>query len=208
MDTFTFRGFTIADSFAPFIVINDRDSRAAWSFTLLHELTHLFLGQTGISGITVDNHVEKFCNDVASEVLLPMPELLRQKLADASDLNTIELSISKFARGRRISSSMVAYKLFRAQKITEGSWNELSRRYRQHWLDTRESRRERSRTGDSSGPERYVVKRHRVGKALIGFVDRKLKEGEISTSKAAKLLDVKISRVPVMTENVPTNQAV
>ena len=33
-----FRGLAVADPVAPFIVINDQDSRAAWSFTLLHEL--------------------------------------------------------------------------------------------------------------------------------------------------------------------------
>ena len=38
-----FRGFVLADDVAPFIVINDNDSRAAWSFTLLHELCICFL---------------------------------------------------------------------------------------------------------------------------------------------------------------------
>ena len=50
IDVEVFRGFAIADDIAPFVVINDNDSKAAWSFTLLHELTHLLLGQTGISG--------------------------------------------------------------------------------------------------------------------------------------------------------------
>ena len=38
-----FRGFAIADDIAPFVVINDKDSIPAWSFTLLHELVHLLL---------------------------------------------------------------------------------------------------------------------------------------------------------------------
>ena len=42
-----FRGFSIADEVAPFVVINDRDARAAWSFTLLHEMVHLLLGADG-----------------------------------------------------------------------------------------------------------------------------------------------------------------
>ena len=49
MDTNIFRGFSLADEVAPFIVINDNDSRAAWSFTLLHELAHLLLGQTELA---------------------------------------------------------------------------------------------------------------------------------------------------------------
>ena len=46
-----FRGYASADRLAPMIVINDQDVRAAWSFTALHELVHLWLGETGISGV-------------------------------------------------------------------------------------------------------------------------------------------------------------
>ena len=66
-----FRGFAIADPIAPFVVINDGDARAAWSFTLLHELAHLWLGATGISGGgSPEKTIERFCNDVAGEFLL------------------------------------------------------------------------------------------------------------------------------------------
>jgi transcriptional regulator with XRE-family HTH domain len=70
-----FRGFALADPIAPMIVINDGDARAAWSFTALHELVHLWLGATGISGGDTNNHVEQYCNDVAGEILLPYQEL-------------------------------------------------------------------------------------------------------------------------------------
>ncbi len=49
----TFRGFAIADPIAPFIVINDQDARAAWSFTALHEVAHLGLGTTGVSPASI-----------------------------------------------------------------------------------------------------------------------------------------------------------
>jgi Zn-dependent peptidase ImmA (M78 family) len=48
IDLQTFRGFALADPVAPFVVINDQDSKSAWSFTLIHELAHLWLGQTGV----------------------------------------------------------------------------------------------------------------------------------------------------------------
>jgi hypothetical protein len=37
-----FRGFALADKRVPFIVINDQDAKTARSFTLIHELTHIF----------------------------------------------------------------------------------------------------------------------------------------------------------------------
>lgn len=63
----TFRGFAIADPIAPFIVINDGDAKAAWSFTLLHELAHLWMGATGVSGGVPEMKIERFCCDVAGE---------------------------------------------------------------------------------------------------------------------------------------------
>ncbi len=50
IDLEMFRGFALADEVAPFVIINDQDAKTAWSFTLLHELVHLWLGQTGVSG--------------------------------------------------------------------------------------------------------------------------------------------------------------
>ncbi len=57
-----FRGFAIADRVAPFVVINDQDAKAARSFTLIHELAHIWLGQTGIQrlgGSGADDHTAR-----------------------------------------------------------------------------------------------------------------------------------------------------
>ncbi|MFY1080099.1 ImmA/IrrE family metallo-endopeptidase, partial [Escherichia coli] len=64
-----FRGFALSDKVAPFVVINDQDSEQAWSFTLLHELAHIWLGQTGVSGGRPTSVIETFCNDVAGRIL-------------------------------------------------------------------------------------------------------------------------------------------
>ncbi len=50
LDARALRGFAFADPIAPFVVINKNNSRAAWSVMLLHELAHLWLGQTSVSG--------------------------------------------------------------------------------------------------------------------------------------------------------------
>ena len=72
-----FRGVALADEFAPFVVINPRDSAAGRCFTLLHELVHLWLGEPGISGGDPLDPVEAFCNNVASRFFLPDEELVR-----------------------------------------------------------------------------------------------------------------------------------
>ena len=69
-----FRGAALADDVAPFVVINDNDAVPARAFTLVHELAHIWIGASGVSGPLQeisDNMIERFCNDVAGEFLLP-----------------------------------------------------------------------------------------------------------------------------------------
>src|SRR5260221_12153582 len=71
IDAEAFRGFALADTIAPFIVINDQDHRSAWSFTLIHELAHLWLGTTGVSGGSAHHPNEKIFENVAPGPPLP-----------------------------------------------------------------------------------------------------------------------------------------
>ena len=66
LDVSAFRGFALADPIAPFVVINDQDAKSAWAFTLLHEVAHLWIGASGVSGTWGESRLERFCNEVAS----------------------------------------------------------------------------------------------------------------------------------------------
>ena len=57
-----------------FIVINDNDAQAARPFSLMHELAHILIGASGVSGplrSMSDNAIERFCNNVAGGVPAP-----------------------------------------------------------------------------------------------------------------------------------------
>jgi Zn-dependent peptidase ImmA (M78 family) len=74
-----FRGFALTDAYAPVIFINSRDSAAAQMFTLVHELVHLWMGLSGVSNLektfAAGPREERFCNQVAAEILVPRDEL-------------------------------------------------------------------------------------------------------------------------------------
>ena len=201
IDVETFRGFALADEIAPFVVINDQDAQSAWSFTLLHELTHIWLGQTGVSGAFAEAAIEAFCNTVASEFLLPSEELMEIQVDDITDLETIKVRITEFAETRILSSSMVAYRLYQAGRIKKEAWNRLRDFFRERWLQTREERRARAREREG-GPSYYIIRRHRVGEALLGLVRRTMADGALSPSKAAKILAVKPANVQAMVRPV------
>ena len=186
----TFRGFAIADPIAPFIVINDQDARPAWSFTALHEVAHLWLGTTGLSGASIEARIERYCNDVAGEILLPTVEIRTLANLRGAPLASIIETVSTFATVRRISRAMVAYKLLRADVIAEETWRQVADHFRQEWNASR-TREEEADTGSSGGPSYYVVKRHRLGNALLETVRRSLGEGILTHTKAARVLGVK-----------------
>lgn len=187
-----FRGFALADPVAPFIVVNDQDAKAAWSFTLIHELAHIWLGQTGVSGAPKydDSAVEKFCNDVASEILLPARDLDTLPIVGES-IDQLEAAIEGFARPRNVSYSMVAYRLFLAGRVSRQDWEELRQRFRAMWFRQRARARQLARENDDSGPSYYIVKRHKLGNALLRLIRQKLDDGELTPSKAAMILGVK-----------------
>jgi Zn-dependent peptidase ImmA (M78 family)/DNA-binding XRE family transcriptional regulator len=184
-----YRGFAIADPCAPFIVINDGDAKAAWSFTLLHELTHLWLGATGVSGSgTPEKVIEQFCNDVAGEFLFPRSDALSINLSGKTinaQIALIELEANKL----RVSRPLLAYRLFKAGVLTHDSWKEIDASLSERWHA--EKRLAKDRSKESDGPNYYVVRRHRLGPAMLDFARRYTNAGALSPSKAAKVLGIK-----------------
>ena len=138
-----FRGFALADDLAPFVVINDNDAGTARSFTLVHELVHIWLGASGISGplrgVPI-NVVERFCNDAASEFLLPSSaigdysRLLHAPLKDVTD------AVRNLAMVWRISEPAVAYRFAKEEWISEPIASSLFAIYLERWR--REKQRE------------------------------------------------------------------
>ncbi len=197
IDVGTFRGFALADEIAPFVVVNDQDHRAAWSFTLIHELTHLWLGQTGVSGGTPESHVERFCNDVASEFLLPGVELEAFSVRPRISVQVLADEVDSFARERNVSRSMIAYRLYRNNIIKAEVWRSLSRHFRDRWLKDREHRRLQNH-GRKGGPDYYVVRRHRLGPRFVQLTARLMAAGALTTSKAGQVLGVRPKNVQTL----------
>ncbi|CAI2429215.1 Domain of uncharacterised function (DUF955) [Serratia proteamaculans] len=73
IDVNDFRGFCLADKYSPVIFINNNDAKSAQLFTLIHELAHIMIGESGISDVShaTDSKQEILCNAVAAEYLVP-----------------------------------------------------------------------------------------------------------------------------------------
>jgi Zn-dependent peptidase ImmA (M78 family)/transcriptional regulator with XRE-family HTH domain len=196
-----FRGFTFADKIAPFIIINDQDAKVARSFTLLHELTHIYLGQSGISGSPDDadrnqdiETAEWFCNDVAGLILLPEAFAQGAVKFGLNDENAAISFIKNISLKWSVSEPLVAFRLHRMGWISGTIYRNLNQMFQSRWttqkLDTKAANRQ-----SEGGPDYYVVKQHRLGSAIVDVTRRALRENRTTHTKAATILGVRPSSV-------------
>jgi Zn-dependent peptidase ImmA (M78 family)/transcriptional regulator with XRE-family HTH domain len=195
-----FRGFALADPIAPLIVINDQDARSAWSFTALHEVVHLWLGATGISGEDASNAIEQYCNDVAGDLLVPQSDL--KSFTRLSVFDAAARTITDRAEAFRVSRSMLAYKLPRVGLINRSVWAALHDHFTKEWVLFKQRQAEKNKAIEG-GPSYYVVRRHRVGNALLSLVRRSLDDGIITYTKAGRVLGVKPTNVEPLLSVLP-----
>ncbi len=203
-----FRGFALADPRIPFIVINYQDARTARSFTLVHELVHIYLGESGVSGRpeqaggnTPKGRIEQFCNDVASFVLLPESfEPKRPAILSKSDAATTQGYIEQAASTWGVSEPLIAFRLRRLGWITPSLYQQLSSVFAARWRDQKAAVKTKNQAKEG-GPNYYVVKQHRLGDALVDVVRRTVRENRLTHTKAAKILDVKPASVETLIRN-------
>lgn len=187
-----FRAFVIADNIAPFMVINNHDSIPAQSFSVLHEIIHLLLDQTGISDLQKANPIEKFCNHVAGEWLLPSKLIRDGQVGRQEEISALKEIISEISEQRNLSKTMVAMRLYQERIMSHESFSQLQKHYKQEWEKSRQRKQARKKTG---GPSFYRVKRSQLGDGLLQFVKRMIQSENLTVSKAAIILSVKSGQV-------------
>jgi Zn-dependent peptidase ImmA (M78 family) len=122
------RGFSLSERPLPVITVNNKDSYNGRIFSLMHELVHLMLDDSGLCifsefepKTTSHQNIELFCNQVAAAILVPAEDLLarpsvRRKGTDAiwppGDLWDLS--------GRyKVSSEVMLRRLYRLDRVDD-----------------------------------------------------------------------------------------
>jgi Zn-dependent peptidase ImmA (M78 family) len=173
-----FRGFTLCDEYAPLIFVNGADAKSAQMFTLVHELAHVWLGESGLTDTGLisrpSREVESWCDQAAAEFLVPAQELKacwRDVRHDKEPFMTLSrhFKISPIVGGRRAMDLRL---------VDRNTFFTFYKEYieREHWL--------RPATG---GGDFYNNQKTRVGEKFATQVILAAKGGRLSFKEAYDL---------------------
>lgn len=170
LDVDEFRGFVLVDDLAPFIFINGADGKGAQMFTFAHELAHVWFGQSGVFDLRdlqpTGDDVEKVCNGIAAEFLVP-----------ASELRSVWPGVRRaaepfqaLARHFKVSAIVVARRALDLGLIAKREFLDFYAAYQED---------ERRRTTKSDGGDFYLTQDVRLGRRFARAVVRAAKEGRL-----------------------------
>lgn len=114
LDPYEFRGFALVDDLSPLVFINGSDTKSAQMFTLAHELAHIWLGQSALSDAQVaeltGNEVERWCNLVAAELLVPLAVILNEYQKNKPLFD----EVNRLARNFKVSTLVTLRRIYDA----------------------------------------------------------------------------------------------
>ncbi|MBI4570183.1 MAG: ImmA/IrrE family metallo-endopeptidase [Planctomycetes bacterium] len=176
-----FLGFALSDEYAPLVFVNVADWPARKTFTLAHELGHVWLGRSGVSDVDMesDQKEERFCNAVAAEVLAPL-DRFRDAWSTQSDPRA---GVREMARRFNVSSLVALLRARDARLISNSTFEAL-------WSAERAEFDAAPPKSTGKGGDFYLTKRSRLGGRFARAVVVSALEGRTTYTQAFRLLGV------------------
>jgi len=198
LDSEELQGFAIADPYAPFVFVNSDDWNAPQLFTLVHELAHIWIAETGISnGIEPAitnrdkfNAVELFCNEVAANALIPSEIILN---IDRS-IFTNSQEIFKKAKTLGVSSFAFLVRALNLQLISPFTYQSLKKQADIDYQAFLKREAEKKATlklkqkEKPGGPNPYLLRLNKNSRLFTQVVLDALRSGFVQPTQASLLL--------------------
>ena len=175
----------------PVIYLNNSRPFVRQIFSLSHELGHLLLGENGITRPTnpINGDIERFCNEFASELLVPSDDLENQLNLPIYDDNTIKILANRY----KVSRPAILLKLVNNGIITWTNYHERVGRWTQE-----HKRRIEKRTGSNppSGGNYHNTHAAYLGYRFMDLAFSKYRQGHCSIEQLSEYLSTKVKHLP------------
>jgi Zn-dependent peptidase ImmA (M78 family) len=186
LDEKEFRGFSLVDDVAPLVFVNTHQTLNGQIFTLVHEFAHVWRGTSGIGNedprFAGQSDIERWCNAVASEVLVPRDELAsRHSLLSNAPLTQ---ALDALARDFRCGTLVVLQALHHSGIRPIGNFDSA--------YDAEVARlRDLSEGSPRGGGDHYNNQPFRIGERLSRALVADALEGRTPISDAMRLMSMK-----------------
>jgi len=201
LDSEELQGFAIADPYAPFVFINSDDWNAPQLFTLVHELAHIWIAETGISndiepGIKSADRfhpVELFCNEVAANALIPSDVIMSLKPDAITNAKQVfkesrKLGVSSFAfLVRALNLNLISHAQYKSVK------NEATIEFKAFLQREEVKKAKQKQKEKKGGPNPYLLNLNKNSRLFTQIVLDAFKGGFIEPVQASHLLNVKVN---------------
>ena len=194
------RGFAIARNTLPVVVVNGRDSsEGGRTFTLLHELAHIILGESALSNGTGDlnsrteeRRIERFCDAVAAATLMPRELVLSYPETRATGERAwSDEVLSNISRAIGVSRQAL---LIRLITLARATWT-FYRQKADRWEEERRVAIEREEK-KSVPIKRPVMLMSWNGRSYTRLVLRSYYDRRITLNDVSSYLGAKIKHIP------------
>ena len=192
------RGFSLMDKEFPVIVLNSGDTFNGKLFTLFHELCHILFNTGGVfRDINTEqlkqrpDKIEVFCNQFASEVLLPGDELLREPaILENKGKEWSDAALESVANIYKVSKEVILRKLLDLGKTTKAFYLNARNRWNKKYNDEQDMK-----IKQEGGPAYHVANLSHLGKNFVTQVLNNYHSGKLSETQVADFLNIKLNRI-------------
>lgn len=187
-------GFCLEHPELPLVMINNSTTKTRQIFSLLHELAHVLMSRRAISTFDdaplrqlppAEQRIERFCNRIAAEILVPARDFAAQTAGLPHNVETLAQDrFAALALRYSVSREVILRQFRDAGRVSQTFYEQRKR----EWDGQRDQRA-------NAGGSFYNTKGAYLSERLLGEVFARYGRRQISIDEAADFIGVKAKQV-------------